>query len=97
MESRTLHSDRSQLTLRAPAEIRSRLAEAAAFRGLSLNSFVLQAAAREADEILKQERMLHLTASDAKVILGLLENPPEPNAALKRAFARRKELFGAKG
>lgn len=95
MSSSEIHFDRSQLTLRAPTKMRSRLAEAATFRGLSLNSFVLQAAVREADEILKQERHLQITASDARKILGLLENPPKPNAALTRAFARRKKLLNA--
>jgi len=88
-------SNRAQLTLRAPAELRNRLADAAALRGLSVNSFVLQAATREADEILKQQRDLHLSSADAEMILNLLEKPPEPNAALARAFARRQELFHA--
>jgi len=88
-------SDRAQLTLRAPAELRTRLADAAAVRGLSVNSFVLQAATREADEILKQQRELYLSAADAEVILKLLETPPKPNAALTRAFARRQKLIDA--
>jgi uncharacterized protein (DUF1778 family) len=67
------------------------LAEAAAWRGLSVNSFILQAASKEADLILEQERVLRITADDAAMLLGLLDNPPKPNAALTRAFGRRKE------
>ena len=91
----TAESRRANLTIRAPAELHSRLAEAAAWRGLSLNNFILQAAAREADVILEQERVLRLTAGDAAMLLGLLDHPPKPNAALTRAFARRKETLGA--
>src|SRR5271163_3664527 len=86
---------RANLTIRAPAKLHSRLAEAAASRGLSLNSFVLQAAVREADVILEKERAIRITPEDAALLLRLLDNPPAPNAALRRAFARRKELFGA--
>jgi uncharacterized protein (DUF1778 family) len=86
---------RANLTIRPPAELHSRLAAAAAWCGLSLNSFILQAAAREADGILERERILRITASDAAMLLGLLDNPPKPNAALRRAFAHRNEKFGA--
>jgi uncharacterized protein (DUF1778 family) len=87
--------ERAQLTIRAPSHLRTRLAAAAASCGLSLNSFILQAAAREADAILEHERVLRLTEDDAALILRLLDSPPEPNSALQRAFARRQELFGA--
>jgi uncharacterized protein (DUF1778 family) len=88
-------SPRANLTIRASAELHSRLAEAAAWRGLSLNSFVLQAASKEADAILEQERVLRITAEDAALILGLLDDPPAANAALTRAFAHRKDKLGA--
>ena len=90
-----LGPERAQLTIRTPARLRSRLAEAAARRGLSLNSFILHAAMREADAVLEQERLLRLTEDDAKILLDLLDHPPAPNAALSRAFARREELLGA--
>ena len=90
-----LEPERAQLTIRTARPLRTRLAEAAARRGVSLNSFVLNAAAREADAILEQERLMRLTDDDAKCILGLLDHPPAPNAALTRAFARREDLLGA--
>lgn len=90
-----LDPERAQLTIRTPFPLRTRLAEAAARRGLSLNSFVLHAATREADAVLEQDRLLRLTEQDAKCILDLLDHPPAPNAALTRAFARREELLGA--
>ncbi|MDO8714464.1 MAG: DUF1778 domain-containing protein [Polynucleobacter sp.] len=34
-----------------------------------------------------------LSEQDAAMFMAMLENPPEPNAALVRAFARRKSLF----
>ena len=86
--------ERTQLTIRAPSNLQKRLAKAAACRGLSLNSFILQAATREADSILEQERVLRLTEADLSLILNLLDSPPEPNGALKRAFARRQKLLG---
>jgi uncharacterized protein (DUF1778 family) len=90
----TAESHRANLTIRASAALHSRLVEAAVWRGLSLNSFILQAAAKEADAILEQERVLRLTADDAALLLKLLDKPPKPNAALTRAFAHRKEKLG---
>ena len=87
----TIENRRANLTIRAPAKLHGRLAEAAAWRGLSLNNFILQAASKEADAVLEQERALRITGDDAAMMLRLLDNPPKPNAALRRAFARRKE------
>ncbi len=35
-----------------------------------------------------------LTERDALILAGLLENPPPPNEALRRAFARYKKHHG---
>jgi uncharacterized protein (DUF1778 family) len=51
--------------------------------------------ANKADVILEQERVMRITTDDTAMLLRLLDNPPQPNAALIRAFARRKELLGA--
>jgi uncharacterized protein (DUF1778 family) len=91
----TSNPGRANLTLRAPALLHGRLTEAAAWLGLSLNSFVLQAAAKEADAVLEKERAIRLTVDDARLLLQLLDTPPQPNAVLTRAFARRKEVLRA--
>lgn len=37
------------------------------------------------------EGVIELSTADAALLLGLQENPSEPNSALQRAFARYKE------
>ena len=37
---------------------------------------------------------IHLSARDSKKFLKDLDNPPRPNAALKKAVARYKQIIG---
>ena len=94
---KTAGGPRANLTIRMPAKLHRRLAEAARRRGLSLNNFLLQAAAMDADLILAQERPLRLTADDAARLLGLLDNPPGPAKALVHALANRQEWIDTGG
>jgi predicted methyltransferase len=47
----------------------------------------------EFDRIKLNQDSIKLTEEDTEFLLKLLENPPEPNDALKRAFERRKMLI----
>ncbi|NOT63171.1 MAG: DUF1778 domain-containing protein [Acidobacteria bacterium] len=39
---------------------------------------------------------IHLSARDSQIILAAAENPPKPNAKLKRAAARFNRMFAKK-
>jgi uncharacterized protein (DUF1778 family) len=50
-----------------------------------MTDFILRAALREAQSVLEQHELVKLTRRDGLRVLNLLENPPAPNARLKKA------------
>jgi uncharacterized protein (DUF1778 family) len=75
-----------RIALRASQKERERLSEAAVFTGLTLSSFLRQAALEKSDEILKHRDNITLSDRDRDLFLEALENPPKPNERLKQAF-----------
>lgn len=89
LEQQNLESISAEMT----APVRARIEEAAAWRGVPVGSFVIEAATRAADEVLEHERLIQLSREDAERILALLENPPAPNAALRKAADAHQRLI----
>jgi uncharacterized protein (DUF1778 family) len=83
-----------KLRLRPSDKLRRRLEAAADLCGLPLSRFVLLAAAKEADAVMEMVPAIRLSVDDATMLLDLLDSPPEPNASIVRAFARRREMLG---
>ena len=81
-----------RLEARLTPQQKERLSEAAALRGQKLSDFVLEVAMREAEQVVETQTLLRLSRTDALRVFELLENPPEPNAALLSAFARVSEM-----
>ena len=46
---------------------------------------------------LKPSTVIRLNAEESKRFLDMIENPPEPNEALRKAMGRHDELFGDGG
>jgi uncharacterized protein (DUF1778 family) len=78
--------DRGRITARVPLAVQETLEMAAGLMGATLNQFVVQAALREAERIIEQERVIRLSARDAEAFFSALDNPPPPNAALNAAL-----------
>ena len=87
---------RTRVSTRMPKNVQARLEEAADLVGATVNQFVLQAALKEADEIIDRERVIRLSKRDSARLLELLDNPPPPNAKLRRALERRKEFLSGR-
>lgn len=85
---------KTRVSARVPENVHETLAEAAALVGATLNQFVVQSALQKAREVIESERIIRLTEKDADVFFEALENPPEPNEALKAAAQRHMELLG---
>ena len=79
-----------RLTLRIPEMLQAKFEEAASALGVSLNSFMVSVAAREATEVLSKERTIQLTPRDAEFLAHLLENPPTPTDYALRVAADLK-------
>jgi len=77
-----------------PGEVYALLKRAAEIEGRTLTDFVVSAAREVACRTIEQTEMIRLSLEDQRQIAESLMNPPAPNAALKKAFRRRRELFG---
>ena len=82
--------ERGRITARISGPLVERLQEAADLSGATLNQFLVQAALKEADRIIEQERLIRFTPDDAAMFIAMLDNPRPPNAALTKAYERYK-------
>ena len=86
---------KSRLVARIPACVRKTIQAAADLEGASLNKFVVQAAHRQAQEILERETIIRLNREQTRRVFELLDKPPEPKAALLSAKAIHRKLVRA--
>jgi uncharacterized protein (DUF1778 family) len=90
--------DHSRITARVPLSVHETLEMAARLTGATLNQFVVQAALREAEHIIEQERVIRLNARDSKAFLAALDHPLPLNTELKAALedytVRRNDKTG---
>jgi uncharacterized protein (DUF1778 family) len=93
MKSET--SSTARLEARLPYPVLTRLKRAAEIQGRTLTDFVVAAADEAACRAIEQTEIIRLSLDDQRKIAKALLNPPKPNAALKRAFKRRRQLLGA--
>jgi uncharacterized protein (DUF1778 family) len=82
----------SRIDIRPDDAAKARLDRAAAKLGLPLSAFVLSAALERAQLVLAREQRL-LSDRDRDRLLALLGARPAPNAALKRALKRHRDLI----
>ena len=75
-----------RMHIRLDARSKSKLERAAAYSQKSLSEFVLGRALQAADEVIQENETITLSAADWDRFLDALENPPTPNARLKRAI-----------
>jgi uncharacterized protein (DUF1778 family) len=85
------NKERGRITGRVSKDIQKTLEQAAELQGVTLRQFVVQAALGEARRIVERHRVIHLSRVDAAFLLDLLENPPGPNARLRKAFQTYKK------
>lgn len=86
---------RERITARVSSAVAELLNEAADLAGTTMNNFVVQAALKEAHRVIDREKAIYVSRNDAAMLLDLLDSPPQPNAALTRAFERyMKEKYG---
>lgn len=81
-----------RITARVDEATQELLGYATALAGISsINAFVLNAAIEKANALIEREQIMKLNAKATKSVLASLDNPPEPNVALKALFKQ----FGA--
>jgi uncharacterized protein (DUF1778 family) len=85
----------ARLEARLPTDIHAMLKRAADLEGRSLTDFVVSAAYEAAKRSIEQAQVLRLSLADQLAFANALVDPPKPNAALKRAFARQRQLIAS--
>ena len=78
-------AENNRVELRIKPEEKAILARAAALEHVDLTAFILRKMLPEAQAVVERAERVVLSERDSLRVLDLLENPPEPNARLKRA------------
>ncbi len=76
----------ARLDLRLNARDKSRIARAAALRGMAVSTFVRDAVLREADTALAAESTITLSEEESRRFLAALDAPFAPNERLQHAM-----------
>jgi uncharacterized protein (DUF1778 family) len=77
--------DNSRVALRVRLAEKAILMRAAALARTDMTDFILRTALREARLVIEEHERVKLTGRDSRLVLELLEDPPAPNAKLRRA------------
>ncbi len=75
----------NRIELRATLHEKELLTRAAALEHMDVTGFIMRAAVPTARDVIQRTERMSLSERDTRLVLNLLENPPEPNAKLKAA------------
>jgi len=75
---------------------RKQFEEAAFFLGMNLSTFARKTMLEKSEEILKKNNIIVLSNEDRDAFLHAFENPPKPNARLKKALKAHCRLLQKK-
>lgn len=76
-----------RLNARITPDDQALLAKVAGMHGVSVSTFVIQAARARAKALLRRRRLIRLSSRDQQALIGALLSPAQPNAALAGAAA----------
>ncbi len=79
--------------LKARCALMEVLRRAAQLQDRTLTDFVVGAAQEAARKVIAEANVVRLSLGDQERFAAAVIDPPKPNAALKRAFARRRKLL----
>ncbi len=82
---RSAVNENSRLALRIRPADKAVILRAVALEGTDLTEFILRTALREARAVIEEHEQVKLSKRDSLRVLELLENPPAPNAKLRKA------------
>jgi uncharacterized protein (DUF1778 family) len=77
--------DNARVALRIRPDDKAIIMRGAALTQTDMTTFILRTVLREARAVIDEHERLKLTQRDSRLVMNLLENPPAPNAKLRRA------------
>lgn len=87
------HLSEERISMRTNIETKRFLEAASVLSGFNnLTSFILTTAYKEAQRIVNESQGRILSNRDRDLVLGLLNDPPEPNAKLKRLLSDASKI-----
>ncbi|MNY30024.1 hypothetical protein D3C86_1641050 [compost metagenome] len=81
------------LQFKVTPEVHSLLERAAALAGCEVSEFANMALGRAAQDVIRKSCVIRLSKRAQEAFARSLIDPPQPNAAMVRAFAREKLLL----
>ena len=88
-------STTARLEARISPELHAALKRAAELQDRTVTDFVVAAVQEAAQRAIAQAGVISLSLADQERFARALLSPPNPNAALKRAFAQRRKLIAS--
>jgi len=82
----------SKITIRQPGPLKAKIATAAALRGMTVTSFINGMLEIAAERTLRRIQGREATERDSAALLAMLQKPAAPNAALRKAARRLRDL-----
>jgi uncharacterized protein (DUF1778 family) len=86
--TKTAETKDDRLQVRLDMVSKGVLQRAATYQRKTVSQFVLASALEEAEKVIRENEVVGLSAADWTTFFDALTNPPPPNAALRRAFAK---------
>jgi uncharacterized protein (DUF1778 family) len=77
--------DNNRVALRIGSAEKALIMRAVALEQTDMTTFILRTVVREAESVIEQHERVKLSQRDSLLVMELLENPPAPNAKLRKA------------
>ncbi|MEI7826161.1 MAG: DUF1778 domain-containing protein [Chlorobiaceae bacterium] len=94
VSSKGVTEEKARLEARLTRNVHAQIKRAAEIQGRTVTDFVVYAALEAATKTIEENSVIQLSIEGQLAFAEALLNPPEPNAALRRAFESHAELFG---
>jgi uncharacterized protein (DUF1778 family) len=78
-------NDNNRVSLRIRSADKALIMRAAAIAGTDITTFILRTMLKEAQTVIDEHERVKLGQRDSVLVMELLENPPAPNAKLRKA------------
>ncbi len=94
VSSKPVTEGKTRLEARITRNVHAQIKRAAEIQGRTVTDFVVYAALEAATKAIEENSVIQLSLEGQLAFAEALLNPPEPNAALRRAFESHAKLFG---